>query len=74
MLQSVIVSVLKLLSLDGLWSVLHIPRCRTCRVPLQPAGETLRPLSWYGVEAVYHYECPECFWTTQRRHILIHFH
>jgi hypothetical protein len=74
MLKSAIVSVLKLLSRGEFWSVLYTPHCRTCRVPLQPVGETLRPLSWYGVEAVYDYECPECFWTTQRRHILMHDH
>jgi hypothetical protein len=74
MLNSVIVSALTLLPLAVLWFVLRIPRCPTCRAPLRPAGEIVRPLSWYGVEAVYLYNCPECFEGTQRRHIRVHFH
>lgn len=74
MLDAIIVSTLMLLFLGGVWYVLRVPRCRTCKILLQPVAETARALGWYGVEAVDHYKCPKCLWATQRRLILIHFH
>jgi hypothetical protein len=74
MLDAVIVSVLMLLLVGGVWSLLRTPRCRTCKILLQPSGEAARALGWYGIEAVEHYECPKCFRATQRRLILLHLH
>ena len=56
----------------GIWLALHTPSCRACKVSLEPLGETVSPWGRLGVDAVFHYVCPQCAWMTRRRHTITH--
>ncbi len=73
MVGSILFSVLALLLyLGALMRAFRAPRCPTCKTPLQPIRETARSLGLYAVETRVYYECSDCSWVTQRRHILTH--
>jgi hypothetical protein len=58
-----------LLYLAALMLALRAPRCPTCETRLQCVGETAKTLGLYTVETLVYYECSDCYWVTQRRHI-----
>jgi hypothetical protein len=52
--------------------LLRAPQCPQCQTPLQVVEETVRDLGLYGVEAITHYECADCYRDMQRVFILTH--
>jgi hypothetical protein len=72
LLNSLIISALIVVFLGGIWRLLDTPSCRTCKVQLEAIGEHVRPWGRLGVDAMFYYICPECAWTTRRRHTITH--